>query len=147
MDLRDVDNAPVLWVRQGKGGKDRVVPVLDEVAKAIHAYLLETERLVTDPGPLFLREDRAVGNNNLTARLGDAGIRRILSKVGRRALITQKTSPHVLRHTFGLEFQRRSQDMNLTAKVLGHALLRTTKDIVDRIEIAELRAHIPSWES
>jgi hypothetical protein len=36
--------------------------------------------------------------------------------------------------------------MNLTAKVLGHASLRTTKKYVDHLELAEIREHLPSWE-
>lgn len=146
-DLRDVDGAPALWIRKGEGGKDRVVPILDEVARAIHVYLLETKRLVTSPGPLFLREDRASGKDGLAIRLGDDGIRRILSKVRMRAFIAKKTSPQVLRQTFGMEFQNHSKDMNLTAKVLGHAPLRTSKKSVDHPEIAEIRAHLPDWGS
>lgn len=145
-DLVDVDGSPALWVREGKGKKDRLVPITDEVVRALHGYLMETERLVSSPGPLFLREDRAAGNDGREWRLSDDGIRRILKGMVREASIAKVVSPHTLRHTFGMEFQRHGRDMNLTAKVLGHASLRTTKKYVDHLELAEIREHLPSWE-
>lgn len=145
-DLCEIDGEPALWVREGKGKKDRTVPIRQEVARAIHIYLLETKRKVDSPGPLFLREDRACGGDGLTERLGDDGIRRILKKVIQRTAIAKRLSPHALRHTFGMEFQRQAKDMNLTAKVLGHSSLETTKRYVNHLEMAHLREFLPSWE-
>lgn len=145
-DLRDVDGGPVLWVRQGKGRKDRLVPVTSEVSMAIHSYLIETGRVVQTPGALFLREDRACGADGRTDRLGDDGIRGILEILVLRAGIAKDVSPHALRHTFGLEFQRKGKDVNLTAKIMGHKSFQTTQRYVDHLELAELRANLPRWE-
>ena len=146
-DLRDVDGGPILWVREGKGRKDRLVPITSEVSQAIHIYLLETGRVVNTPGPLFLREDRACGADGRTDRLGDDGIRRILEGLVLRAGIAKNASPHALRHTFGLEFQRKGKDVNLTAKIMGHKSFQTTQRYVDHLELAELRANLPTWGS
>ena len=57
LDIRDIrhDGADgtVIHVRQGKGGKDRMVPVRPEVRKAVEDYLAESMRKRGDAGPCF----------------------------------------------------------------------------------------------
>lgn len=144
-DLVEVDGAPVLWVRQGKGNKDRLVPITDEVALAIHRYLANEGRCVGDKRPLFLAEDRGVEARE-TPRLSHYGIRKILHAIVRDAIIAKRVTPHALRHTFGMEFQRKSGDLNKTAKVMGHATLRPTLRYTDHLQLAELRVALPKWE-
>lgn len=143
-DLVDVDGAPVLWVRKGKGNKDRLVPIEDEVVEAVHRYLAATDRKVGDTGPLFLAEDRGVKARE-SARLSHYGIRFALKGVVGRSAIAKRVTPHVLRHTFGMEFQRNSGDLNKTAKVLGHSTLRPTLRYTDHLQLAELRNCLPRW--
>lgn len=74
-DLIDVDGQPALWVRRGKGHKDRIVPVADEVSIAVHRYLAVGSRRVDTKGPLFLAEDRgaeARGNDGRLSHYGSA---------------------------------------------------------------------------
>lgn len=143
-DLVDVDGEPVLWVRKGKGNKDRMVPITDEVSEAIHRYLAFTERRVGQTGPLFLAEDRALESRG-TPRLSHYGIRYVLSAAVAAAGIAKRITPHALRHTFGMEFQRNSGDLNKTAKVMGHATLRPTMRYTDHLQLAELRGSLPRW--
>lgn len=144
-DLVEVDGAPVLWVRKGKGNKDRLVPITDEVSLAIHRYLANEGRCVGDPRPLFLAEDRGVEARD-TPRLSHYGIRKILHAIVRDAIIAKRVTPHALRHTFGMEFQRKGGDLNKTAKVMGHATLRPTLRYTDHLQLAELRVALPKWE-
>ncbi len=143
-DLLDVDGAPALWVRNGKGRKDRLVPVLDEVMESIHRYLVASGRQVGDPGPLFLGEEKGAKKRGLH-RLSDWGIRYTLKRRVLAGDVAKRLPPHALRHTFGMEFQRHGKDMNLTAKVMGHSSLRSTQRYVDHLQLAELREHLPSW--
>ena len=143
-DLVDVDGEPVLWIRQGKGNKDRMVPITDEVSVAIHRYLAFTDRKVGQAGPLFLAEDRALESRG-DPRLSDYGIRFVLAAAVAAAGIAKRITPHALRHTFGMEFQRASGDLNKTAKVMGHATLRPTLRYTDHLQLAELRSSLPRW--
>ncbi|OIQ65371.1 tyrosine recombinase XerC [mine drainage metagenome] len=143
-DLVEVDGAPVLWVRCGKGAKDRMVPIDEEVSEAIHRYLADGGRRVGEPGPLFLAEDRAAeARGNL--RLSSFGIRYVLGRVAGSAAIAKRITPHALRHTFGMEFQRNSGDLNKTAKILGHSTLVPTLRYTDHLQLAELRTSLPHW--
>lgn len=55
----DSEGASAIYVRQGKGRKDRTVPIQPEVATAICRHLAETKSRIGDEGPLFRAHDRA----------------------------------------------------------------------------------------
>jgi len=143
-DLVDVDGEPVLWVRQGKGHKDRLVPINDEVSEALQRYLAADGRRVGQPGPLFLAQDRALLSRG-DPRLSHYGIRYALSAAVGIAGIAKRITPHALRHTFGMEYQRASGDLNKTAKVMGHSTLRPTLRYTDHLQLGELRRNLPRW--
>jgi site-specific recombinase XerD len=146
-DLVQVEGEPVLYVRHGKGNKQRLVPITSEVEEAIHRYLTLSGRRVGDTGPLFLAEDNGAFDPNRKegARLTHFGIRRVLHKRVLMGEIAKRITPHSLRHTFGMAFQRDGKDLNLTAKVLGHASIQTTVRYADHLELAEIRIHMPRW--
>jgi len=146
-DLVQVEGEPVLYVRKGKGNKDRLVPITQEVEEAIHRYLAISSRLVGTAGPLFLSEDRGAFDPNRKdgTRLTHYGIRKVLRKRVLMGEIAKRITPHALRHTFGMAFQRDGKDLNLTAKVMGHASIQTTVRYADHLELAEIRIHMPRW--
>ena len=144
-DLIDVDGQPALWVRKGKGQKDRIVPVAEEVSMAVHRYLAAGSRRVDTKGPLFLAEDRGADARGDDGRLTHYGIRKALGRLVKSVAIAKRLTPHALRHTFGMEFQRRSKDSRKTAKVLGHATERPTWRYTDHLEMAELRTSLPHY--
>ena len=83
-----------LLVRQGKGGKDRLVPFADRCAAALAAYL--TDRGPA-PGPLFLAA--RYGRLHPGVRLRPNGLKQLLRRLGRAAGIP-KVHAHRFRHTF-----------------------------------------------
>lgn len=148
-DLIQVDGEPVLYVRKGKGNKERLVPILREVETALHRYLASTGRRLGDPEPLFLAEDHGAADPNRKEgpRLTPYGVRKVLQKRVLHGEIAKRVTPHALRHTFGMAYQRRSKDLNLTAKVMGHRSVLTTQRYADHLELAELRKSVPDWTS
>jgi integrase len=100
----------VLVVRDGKGAKDRTIPVSAELREALGN--------LPSSGPLFpgLR-----GRATLTPGTVSARISRHLRRHGIDA------TPHQLRHTFGTGVARRSGgDVVLTAEWMGHGSTNTT---------------------
>jgi integrase/recombinase XerC len=147
-DLVEVDGEPVIWVRKGKGNKDRLVPVTSEVSEAIHVYLQEDERLVETSGPLFLAVDRGLKvreQDGGDGRLTHWGIRKVLKGLVVQVSIAKRVTPHALRHTFGMEFQRKGGDLTKTAKVMGHKTIQPTIRYTDHLELAELRPLLTRW--
>jgi site-specific recombinase XerD len=141
--LEDADGGAALYVRLGKGRKDRQVPVQPEVAGAIRRYLADTGRRLGDAGPLFRAHDLAASKlprGRLTARSVGALVTRLASRAG---IDAKAVSPHALRHTYALRALRHGGDVVAVSKLLGHSSIVTTQRYVDHLAVAELRAVVP----
>lgn len=100
----------MLIVRDGKGAKDRSIPVSAELRDALGS--------LPPSGPLFPGKD---GRRHLTPGTVSARISRHLRRNGIDA------TPHQLRHTFGTAAARRTGgDVVLTAEWMGHDSTNTT---------------------
>lgn len=107
-----------LYIR-GKGGKERLVPLLPVVVEAIERYLASCPYTLTGSDPLF------VG-----ARGGALGARRVqeLMQHLRLALgLPPGASPHALRHSFATHLLAGGADLRAIQELLGHASLSTTQ--------------------
>jgi integrase/recombinase XerC len=138
LDRRDVarmDSEAVLRVR-GKGGKERIVPLLPAVRAAIAAWLAQHPQ----PGPeapLF------VGARG--GRLNAAIAQRTLRAFRRLNGLPEHATPHALRHSFATHLLAGGADLRSIQDLLGHASLSTTQRYtsVDTERLMEVwrRAH------
>ena len=122
LDRRDLGPDPArlrsLLIR-GKGGKERVVPVLPVVAASLAAYVARCPHLLLADGPLF----RGVRGGRL-----DAGIvRRTLADLRRLLGLPESATPHALRHSFATHLLTAGADLRVIQELLGHASLSTTQ--------------------
>ena len=117
----DVGNAPVAGVPikiRGKGGKERLVPVLPVVAEAVAAWLR------VHPGrsaaaPLF--------PGVKGGRLNPGVAQRSLRTWRRLAGLPEHVTPHALRHSFATHLLEGGADLRSIQELLGHASLSTTQ--------------------
>jgi len=148
LDIRDIrhDGADgtIIHVRQGKGGKDRLIPVRPEVRKAVDDYLAESLRKRGDIGPLFLSEDRAMGSRD-SWRLTTKSASRIVKACAELAGIEKRISPHALRHTFAFSCYLYCRNLVAVQKLLGHATINTTQRYVSHLDQLDLRKAIPAY--
>ena len=115
------DQAPLqdsLMVR-GKGGKERLVPVLPVVAAAVRAYLDLCPFELPGQGPLFL----GVRGKRLDQRIVRGQMQRLRIALGLPATAT----PHALRHSFATHLLSGGGDLRTIQELLGHASLSTTQ--------------------
>jgi integrase/recombinase XerD len=134
LDVPDLDlREGVLLVRNGKGRKDRVVPVPGRAAAALDVYLLEAR---PDLARLY---DPALFLSTFGVRLGAPGMRLMIKKHGRA--IGARLTPHTLRHTCATHLLRGGADIRHVQELLGHRSLATTA-LYTRVAIADLRAVI-----
>jgi integrase/recombinase XerC len=118
LDVRDVPRAGTGLRVQGKGGKQRLVPVLPAVEAAVSAYL--SARGGPQPeAPLFLG---ARGG-----RLDPAIAQKALRDYRRLAGLPEHATPHALRHSFATHLLGAGADLRAIQELLGHASLSTTQ--------------------
>jgi site-specific recombinase XerD len=132
----DLDNG---WVRveQGKGGRDRVVPLADPALVAIRAYLehgrapLAARAPAQDGETLFLN----ARGRPMTTR----DVRRVIHKLGVVALDGRPMWPHLLRHSFATHLLEGGADLRSVQELLGHADVGSTQ-VYTHVTSERLRA-------
>jgi site-specific recombinase XerD len=109
----------LLTVRQGKGKKDRQIPLVDEVAKALHNDLrYRNTQLVLDDEVLFLAKNRT--------SLNVSSIKYTVAKYVKQAGIRKKVSVHTLRHTFGAHKVDKNIGIATLQELMGHTKKEAT---------------------
>lgn len=103
----------------GKGGKERLAPVLPAVAEAIDAYLALQPFPLAPEDALF----RAKRGGALGPRQVQAAMQRLRGRLGLPASAT----PHALRHSFATHLLGAGADLRSIQQLLGHASLSTTQ--------------------
>ena len=103
----------------GKGGKQRLVPVLDSVAKAVDRYLELCPFPLPKNGPLFV----GVKGGRLSPRIIQLRVAELRGALGLPASAT----PHALRHSFATHLLAAGGDLRTIQELLGHASLSTTQ--------------------
>jgi len=148
VDIKDIHDDPsggtIIHVRQGKGSKDRLMPVRKEVRKAIEVYLESSGRRIGDGGPLFQSEDRAMGTRD-SWRLSTKTASQIVRTAVERADIKKRITPHALRHTFAFASYLYSHNIVAVQHLLGHATVATTMRYVAHLDKLQLRSAIPAY--
>ncbi len=122
LDLQDLDLAQgILFVRNGKGRKDRVVPLAGRAALAVEAYLKEARpELVSDS------REHAVFLTQQGQRLTVKAIQTLVRAQVKAAGLSLPITPHALRHGYATHLLQRGADVRHVQKLLGHSQVQTT---------------------
>jgi integrase/recombinase XerD len=134
LELGDVDfGHGTVHVRNGKGGKDRFVPIGERALLWVQKYLVDVRSiLVTDPGELALFVTNK-GEPFSPPRLND-----MVSKAVDDADVGKTGSCHLLRHTMATLMLNGGADLRFVQAMLGHAQISTT-EIYTHVAIAKLK--------
>jgi integrase/recombinase XerD len=103
----------------GKGAKERIVPIGSTARRGLVRHLA-TRGGVRPVDPLFTSRRRT----GLTTR----GVQQAIARLGRRAGVGTRCSPHTFRHTFARLYLVNGGDVFSLQQILGH----TTLDMVRR---------------
>lgn len=134
LNLEDWDrDANILRVR-GKGKKERIAPVGSYAEKALQRWLE-----VRQTGPRSTADDHAaIFLNRFGQRITTRSIGRMLEKYLKETGLSEKTSPHTLRHSFATHLLDGGADLRSVQELLGHKSLTTTQ-IYTHVSTARLR--------
>jgi site-specific recombinase XerC len=128
----DVDLVEGRAIVMGKGARQRVVPIGRRTRQALRRVL--AARCEVGPeAPLFVGIDGQP--------LSPHGIQQLFRRLAKRAEISGRSSPHIMRHTFARNFLRNGGDVFSLQRILGHSpsSLQVTRRYVD-LDDDDLRA-------
>jgi integrase/recombinase XerD len=122
LDVDDVNMSGPYVRCMGKGSKERTIPIHEQAAAAVAAYL--------DDGRAALvknRNESALFVNRRGERLTRQGFWLILKQYAKDANITKAVTPHTLRHSFATHMLRGGAPLRNVQELLGHANISTTQ--------------------
>ena len=120
LELDDIDFVhDELTVREGKGKKERKIPLMPELKRALRRHIEERERQdnIIDVETLFLARNGT--------SLNPSSIRKLVKKYYAKAGV-KKSGVHTLRHTFSAHNINNGMSIADLQKVLGHKKKETT---------------------
>jgi site-specific recombinase XerD len=118
LKLTDVDfESREITVRQGKGKKDRVVPLVGQALEALKAYL-KVREVSPEYDNVFLARNKT--------SMDPRTVRYRIHKYYIEAGIKKKASVHTLRHTFSTHQVNNGLPLPQLKEILGHKKLETT---------------------
>jgi integrase/recombinase XerD len=116
IQLKDIDlHRGMLLVRQGKGNKDRYVPLGKLLVRGISIYI-EAENPQT-----FL-----FNGNDFDSRYSQKGVQWAVKQLCKKAGVIKEVTVHTLRHTYATHLLEDGLDIVSIKDLLGHAEIETT---------------------
>ncbi len=121
----------------GKGGKERMVPILPVIFQNLLAYKKLCPFVLEGEAPFF----RGVKGGPLNARMIQKAMQNLRSALN----LPETATPHALRHSFATHLLKNGGDLRSIQELLGHASLSTTQiyTAVDMDRLADIydKAH------
>jgi len=134
--LQDVDlDRKMLHVREGKGRKDRYVPIGYHLARGLETYLNVERPYVW----LFNGKD----NTGQLQRFSETGVQWVVKEAAKRAGIKKHVTSHVLRHTYATHLLEMGLDIMTLKDLLGHSDIKTTLVYLHIAQLGRGRAFNP----
>lgn len=103
----------------GKGGKERIVPVVTAAQDAVAAYIRVCPWQIEPDSPIF----RGVRGGALNPRQ----IQKVMANARAQLGLPASATPHALRHSFATHLLNAGGDLRAIQELLGHASLSTTQ--------------------
>lgn len=122
LNVEDLNTSGPYVRCMGKGSKERTIPIHEQAASAVVAYL--------DDGRAALvkgRKESALFVNRRGERLTRQGFWLILKQYAKEANIASPVTPHTLRHSFATHMLRGGAPLRNVQELLGHANISTTQ--------------------
>ncbi len=107
---------------RGKGGKERVVPLVGKVRSFVEKYMVSGRRPPAPSG----KDKLFLSRSGKPLRRED--VWRVIQKRGKMAGISvSRLYPHILRHSFATHLLRRGMDLRTLQELMGHSSIMTTE--------------------
>ena len=113
---------------EGKGGRERMVPLSDPAQKAIKDYMAVRAQFIGPENRSTQEQWMFPSRTSESGHLTRQRFAQLLKDLARAAdLDEERVSPHILRHAFATHLLSRGADLRSVQKMLGHADIATTQ--------------------
>lgn len=121
--LADLDfDRKMLHVVQGKGGKDRYVPLSDHLIRGLKKYILSEQPVEW----IFNGKPDGQAGGDLDSRYSQRGVQWAVKEAKKAAGIIKDINVHTLRHTYATHLLEDGLDIISIKDLLGHQCIDTT---------------------
>ncbi len=121
------ENAEFLTV-EGKGGRERMIPLSEPAQNAIAKYLAVRESFIGNENRAAQEKSFFPSKTSQSGHLTRQRFAQLLKDLARDAEVEEgRVSPHILRHAFATHLLSRGADLRSVQKMLGHADIATTQ--------------------
>ncbi|MFH1978109.1 MAG: site-specific tyrosine recombinase/integron integrase [Candidatus Aenigmatarchaeota archaeon] len=103
----------IIFIRQGKGMKDRIVPLPLTLKEIVYNFSV-------DDCPYVFQSERG-------GKLTEKTIQVIVKNAAKKAEIKKRVSPHTLRHSYATHLLESGTDIRIIQRLLGHSSVKTTE--------------------
>jgi integrase/recombinase XerD len=136
----DLDpKAGTIRVREGKGGKERIVAMGPLAWEDLRAWLkVRRLRKLPDGAPVFC----TLSGASLAPQYVRATLKRKAVQAGFQD--ASRVHPHAFRHAFAVELHKAGKPLDHIRRLLGHKSLKTTQVYLERIDPSEVYASAQS---
>jgi integrase/recombinase XerC len=124
IQMNDIDFELCTLLVKGKGKKERYVPFGSFAEEAINEYIQKSRSILTQKND---HQHSVLFVNARGGPLTPRGIRHILDQVMKKASLSGKIHPHMLRHTFATHMLNNGADLRAVQELLGHSHLSSTQ--------------------
>ena len=121
----------VIFIRDGKGGKQRMVPIGETGMRVVHRYATEGRPLLKPRTPALFVSMRGKAIDHYSILV-------IIQRILRNAGINKNVTLHSIRHCCATHMLNRGADIRYVQEMLGHASLNTTQ-VYTHVSIQRLR--------
>jgi len=126
LNRSDFEKENLLMKLQGKGKKERIVPITKNASDWIQSYLDHSERHQEVHGHLGQRDHDAIFLNRLGTRLTTRSVDRNFDRHLTASGLAGTVTPHTIRHTIATHWLENGMDLKTIQVLLGHTTLATT---------------------
>lgn len=138
LTIYDADlQGKMLRINQGKGGKDRVVPLGRHAVRFLREYIGRIRPHFTRKN----RKSRILFVNQQGQPLSKQVVSVMVRTSAQKAGLKKQVSAHILRHTFASMLVKNGADVVAVQKMLGHSDLKTTQGYIKTMGVDLKKAH------